>query len=78
MCGRLLEKGEKVSLQENTKGLHIMIFSAAVFKVGHIMITSQLHLISFRIKQFMRNTVMKLGLSAVVTNGRHGDAGTWH
>jgi hypothetical protein len=55
-----------------------VIFSVAVFKVGHIMITSQLHLLSFGIKQFMRNTVMKLGLSAVMANGRHGDAVTWH
>jgi hypothetical protein len=73
-----MERGDQVSCKENTKGLRGVTSSAAVFKVGHTIITtSQLHQISFRVKQVMRNAVMRLGLSAILTYGRHGDGGTW-
>lgn len=80
-----MERGDQVSCQENTKGLHGLTFflysysySAAVFKVGHTIITtSQLQLISFRVKKVMRNTVVRCGLSAILIYGRHGDGGTW-
>jgi hypothetical protein len=79
MHGRVMERGDQVSCQENTKGLHGMTSSAAVFKVGHTTITtSQLQLFSFRVKQVLKNTVARLGLSAILTYGRHGDGGIWY
>lgn len=78
MHGRLMERGDQVLCQENTKGLCGVTCSAAVFKVGHTMITTpHLHLISFRVKQVITNAVMRLGLPAILTYGRHGDGGTW-
>lgn len=73
-----MERGDQVSCQENTKGLHSVTSSAAVFIVGHTIITtSQLQLLSFRAKPVMRHTVVRLGLSAILTYSRHGDGGTW-
>jgi hypothetical protein len=73
-----MERDDKVSLQENTIGLHGVTSSAAVFKMGHTMITSHLHRISLRIKHVMRNTVKRLWLSVMLIYGRHGEEGTWH
>lgn len=74
MHGRVMERGDQVSCQENTKGLHGATSSAAVFKVGlKIITTSQLQLFSFREKPVMRHRVLKLGLSAILIYSRHGD-----